>query len=181
MDTLEYCFEYSSNCTGQVLLAGNLARNASGDYYYNRSLFFLLLFSSLSSFSFIENLSSSSFPLHDTSSRGYPVPTLTVGGELDGLTRITRMMEGYYHQVLLAPSSSAAIQVSHFLTFSFLLHFDLQNSFFLFSFSFLLHNCQSCFIFFSLTLRTFPLSYLKVSRTCSLHLEIRLFSLKRKI
>ena len=73
----EYCFEYSSNCTGQVLLAGNLARNASGDYYYNK---------------------------------GYPVPTLTVGGELDGLTRITRMMEGYYHQVLLAPSSSAAIQ-----------------------------------------------------------------------
>jgi hypothetical protein len=28
------------------------------------------------------------------------VPTLTLGGELDGVCRITRMMEAYYHQVL---------------------------------------------------------------------------------
>ena len=29
----------------------------------------------------------------------YPVPCLTIGGELDGLARVTRIMEGYYHQV----------------------------------------------------------------------------------
>ena len=27
------------------------------------------------------------------------MPNLTVGGELDGLTRVTRIMEAYYHQV----------------------------------------------------------------------------------
>ena len=32
----------------------------------------------------------------------YKVPTLTIGGELDGLTRVTRIMEAYYHQVLNA-------------------------------------------------------------------------------
>ncbi|XP_065190022.1 uncharacterized protein LOC135820899 [Sycon ciliatum] len=30
----------------------------------------------------------------------YPVSTLTVGGELDGLSRITRLAESYWHQVL---------------------------------------------------------------------------------
>ena len=30
----------------------------------------------------------------------YPTPTLVVGGELDGLTRVTRVMEEYYHRVL---------------------------------------------------------------------------------
>ena len=30
----------------------------------------------------------------------YPTPTLTIGGELDGLSRVTRVMESYYHYVL---------------------------------------------------------------------------------
>ena len=30
----------------------------------------------------------------------YPVPTMTIGGELDGLARVTRIMEEYYHRVL---------------------------------------------------------------------------------
>ena len=30
----------------------------------------------------------------------YPVPTITIGGELDGLARVTRIMEEYYHRVL---------------------------------------------------------------------------------
>lgn len=29
----------------------------------------------------------------------YPVPTLTLGGTKDGLLRITRMAESYYHQI----------------------------------------------------------------------------------
>ena len=67
----EYCYEYSSNCTGTMLLAGFLLRNASGYSY----------------------------------SKGYPTPTLTIGGELDGLTRLTRLMESYYHQVQTQPVS----------------------------------------------------------------------------
>lgn len=34
---------------------------------------------------------------------GYPVSTLTIGGELDGLCRVTRIAEAYYHSVLIAP------------------------------------------------------------------------------
>ena len=32
----------------------------------------------------------------------FPVPTLTIGGELDGLCRVTRIMEEYYHRILHA-------------------------------------------------------------------------------
>lgn len=38
----------------------------------------------------------------------YPVPTLTVGGELDGLTRVTRIMEEYYHRIFVAKDFQAA-------------------------------------------------------------------------
>ena len=38
----------------------------------------------------------------------YPVPTLTVGGELDGLTRVTRVMEEYYHRIFVAKDLQAA-------------------------------------------------------------------------
>ena len=40
----------------------------------------------------------------------YPVPTMTVGGELDGLTRVTRIMEEYYHRILLANDMQKATQ-----------------------------------------------------------------------
>lgn len=36
----------------------------------------------------------------------YKVPTLTIGGELDGLTRVTRIMEAYYHQVFNTTDST---------------------------------------------------------------------------
>ena len=38
----------------------------------------------------------------------YPVATLTVAGELDGLCRITRIMESFYHQVTHAASDADA-------------------------------------------------------------------------
>ena len=32
----------------------------------------------------------------------YTVPTLTIGGELDGLSRVTRTVEAFYQQITLA-------------------------------------------------------------------------------
>lgn len=40
----------------------------------------------------------------------YPVPTLTIGGELDGLCRVTRIAEGYQHQIDFAPDFTKAVQ-----------------------------------------------------------------------
>lgn len=41
-------------------------------------------------------------------SSGYPLATLTLGGELDGLTRVTRLAEAYWHQVLRPPTPGSA-------------------------------------------------------------------------
>ena len=41
-----------------------------------------------------------SFLLEKYRSTTYKVSTLTIGGELDGLSRVTRIMEEYYHRVL---------------------------------------------------------------------------------
>ena len=40
----------------------------------------------------------------------YPVPTLTIGGELDGLCRVTRIMEEYYHRITHSPKLKDAIK-----------------------------------------------------------------------
>ncbi len=40
----------------------------------------------------------------------YPLPTLTIGGELDGLCHVTRIMEEYYHRVSHAASMHSAIE-----------------------------------------------------------------------
>ena len=38
----------------------------------------------------------------------YPVPTLTMGGSLDGLARVTRtVVEAYYHQIHLAEDTDS--------------------------------------------------------------------------
>merc|ERR1719215_2585067 len=39
----------------------------------------------------------------------YPIPTMALGGELDGLTRCTRFAEGYYHQIVHAANPSSAV------------------------------------------------------------------------
>jgi len=49
-----------------------------------------------------------SFLLRSYRNESYPVPTLTIGGELDGLTRVTRIMEEYYHRISKAPDINAA-------------------------------------------------------------------------
>lgn len=52
-----------------------------------------------------------SFLLEKYRNTTYKVPTMTIGCELDGLTRITRIMEAYYHQVLnAADQHSASVQ-----------------------------------------------------------------------
>ena len=38
------------------------------------------------------------------------MPTLTIGGELDGLCRVTRIAEGYQHQVDFAPDFTTAVK-----------------------------------------------------------------------
>ena len=40
-----------------------------------------------------------SFLLEKYRNTTYKVPTMAIGGELDGLTRVTRIMEAYYHQI----------------------------------------------------------------------------------
>ena len=37
----------------------------------------------------------------------FPVPTLTLTGALDGLTRVSRVAESYYHEVLHAADEGA--------------------------------------------------------------------------
>ena len=49
-----------------------------------------------------------SFLLRKYRNETYPVPTLTIGGELDGLTRVTRIMEEYYHRISEAPDINVA-------------------------------------------------------------------------
>lgn len=39
----------------------------------------------------------------------YPVPTLTMGGELDGVCRVSRIMEEYVHHIQMAGNHSEAI------------------------------------------------------------------------
>ena len=41
----------------------------------------------------------------------YPIPTLTVSGELDGLCRVTRIMEAVYHQVIHGKSPNTSFPV----------------------------------------------------------------------
>ena len=42
----------------------------------------------------------------------YPIPTLTIGGELDGVCRVTRIMEEYVHRIHAAENRTAAIKHS---------------------------------------------------------------------
>lgn len=57
----------------------------------------------------------------------YPVPTLTVGGELDGLTRVTRIMEEYYHRIFMATDMQAAIRSFPVVVIKGMSHFQFAS------------------------------------------------------
>lgn len=46
------------------------------------------------------------------SASSFPIPTLTIGAELDGVCRITRIMEEYVHRVMMVDSPSQTIKTS---------------------------------------------------------------------
>ena len=50
-----------------------------------------------------------SFLLRKFRNETYPAPTLTVSGELDGLCRVTRIMEAFYHSILHAHNRTYAV------------------------------------------------------------------------
>lgn len=56
----------------------------------------------------------------------YPVPTLTMGGELDGLNRVTRIMEEYFHR-MLHPSSSALVDLFPVIVIKGMNHFEFAS------------------------------------------------------
>ena len=51
-----------------------------------------------------------SFLLRSYRGAAFPLPTLTIGGELDGLCRVTRIMEEYYHRILNSSSMDTAVK-----------------------------------------------------------------------
>ena len=57
----------------------------------------------------------------------YRVPTLTIGGELDGLTRVTRIMEAYYHQILNAANQSTALMNFPVIVVNGMTHFQYAS------------------------------------------------------
>ena len=67
-----------------------------------------------------------SFILRKYRNETYPVPTLTMGGELDGLCRVTRIMEEYYHRVL-HPSSSASVDLFPVIVIEGMNHFEFAS------------------------------------------------------
>lgn len=50
-----------------------------------------------------------SYLLSKHRSKTYPVPTMTLGGEMDGLCRVTRIMEEYYFRTLMAADPDTAL------------------------------------------------------------------------
>lgn len=57
----------------------------------------------------------------------YPVPTLTIGGELDGLARVTRIMEEYYHRIIHASSMEVAVKNFPVTVISGMSHFQVAS------------------------------------------------------
>jgi hypothetical protein len=68
-----------------------------------------------------------SFLLRKQRSSTYPVATLTIGGELDGLCRVSRIMEEYHERIGLAPSRQVAISTFPVLVVKGMNHFHFAS------------------------------------------------------
>ncbi len=60
-----------------------------------------------------------SFLQRKNRSAAYAFPTLTMGGELDGVCRVTRIMEEYWHRTLHSPDSFLTVVVNGMSHFQF--------------------------------------------------------------
>ena len=57
----------------------------------------------------------------------YPVHTLTIGGELDGVARLTRIMEEYYHRVQVATDPTKAVSTFPVVVVRGMSHFQFAS------------------------------------------------------
>lgn len=57
----------------------------------------------------------------------YRVPTLTIGGKLDGLTQVTQIMEAYYHQILNAANQNTALMNFPVIVVNGMTHFQYAS------------------------------------------------------
>ena len=68
-----------------------------------------------------------SFLLRKHRNDSYPVPTMAIGGELDGLNRVSRMMEEYYHRIAIAPDRQVAIAAFPVIVVKGMNHFEFAS------------------------------------------------------
>ena len=62
-----------------------------------------------------------------TASYTYPVPTLTLDGTLDGLYRVTRQAESYYHQILHAKDKENAFKMFPVVVYEGVTHMQFAS------------------------------------------------------
>ena len=62
-----------------------------------------------------------------TASYTYPVPTLTLDGTLDGLYRVTRQAESYYHQILHAKDQQNAVEMFPVVVYEGVTHMQFAS------------------------------------------------------
>ena len=55
------------------------------------------------------------------------MPTLAIGGELDGLNRVSRMMEEYYHRIAIAPDRQVAVATFPVIVVKGMNHFEFAS------------------------------------------------------
>ena len=69
----------------------------------------------------------SSFLIHKYRNVTYPIPTLTLSGSLDGLSRVTRIMEEYYFRIMYPASSYSGVKNFPVVVIEGMNHFDVAS------------------------------------------------------